>query len=182
MSVREYDVAEKAHLFIFSNWFHDGFLRARQHFPRRLQVEEQRAKAIAVRRARPMINLQPARIRPDWRSTGPDTFAVPHAGTAACETPMPSPMRQVRRFRNPNIVAAQHRTARSMQRIVFAANLFLEDRAILVVRWKNHSTTVECAPIFCAAESHSHPTLRYLRKCEMVRIADLRHSAILDAI
>src|SRR5580658_7645269 len=147
MPIREDDLAEEALQFVRSCRLHDWRLRTCQHPPGLFEVKQQRAKAIAILFGRAVINLQPAFRGPDRCGARSDPSAVPAPLAAVRKTTMPAPMNQVGRLGQPDIVAAQLRTAGTVQRIILAAYLFVEDCAILVVWGEDHANMIEVLPV-----------------------------------
>ena len=129
-----------------------------------------------------MVDFQPALRRADGGGPGPDTGAVPHARPAVGQAAVLAPMHEVGRFGEPDVVAAEVRTAGPVQGVVLTADLLAEDRAVLVVGRENHAVVAEIAPIGGAAQAHAHAVLRDLRKGQVVGLPDLRHAAIFDAV
>ena len=97
------------------------------------------------------------------------------------EAAMITPVQQVGRLGDPHIVAAQCRAAGAVQGVIQAADLFVEDRTILVMRRKDHALRTNLAPVARAPQPHPHAMLRDLGIGEVIGIADPDHPAILNA-
>ena len=123
MAVGEDDLPEKALLLIESQRFHDGSIRACQHSPRLVEIEQQRAEAVTILLCRAVINLQPSCGGADRSRSRTNASTVPMPLAAVCQAMVPAPMNQIGRLGQPNVIASQLRAAGPMQRIVFAADL-----------------------------------------------------------
>ena len=182
MAVGEDDVAEETGAFVFGDGFHDRLARAGQDFPRRFKIQQQRSETVAVIGIGAVVDFQPALRRANGSGPGPDTRAVPHARPTVREATVAAPMHEVRRFGEPDVVAADERTAGTVQGVVFAADSLAENRAVLVVRRENHAVLANIAPVGGAAQADADAVLRDLRKGQVIGLADLRHAAIFDAV
>src|ERR1039458_7880435 len=92
-----------------------------------------------------------------------------------------APMNQVGGLCQPDVVAAQLGTAGPVQGVVFAPDPLFEERAILVVRWKDHAFVPEFLPVAGRPQAHPYAMPGNLGIGQIKGRVDLRHPAVLDA-
>src|SRR6185437_16738998 len=107
--------------------------------------------------------------------------AVPAAVPRVRNAAVIAPVLKIRRFRNPDIVPAKLRTARTMQRIVAVANPFGKQRAVFVMRRKYHPAPEIALPILRTPQANAYPVFRNLRIGQKVDAVYLCYPAIFNA-
>src|ERR1035438_3265393 len=182
VAIGEDNVAEKALLLIRSQRLHDWGFGTGNHAPGFVKIKQKSPKTVAVFLGRAVINLQPTLGSLDRRCSSANPCTIPIPLPAVGQAAVSAPMNQVRRLRQPNVVAAQLRAAGPMERVVFATDLFFKESAVFVVRGKDHPLINEVLPITRGPQSHAHAIARDLRIRQAVFVVDLRNSAVFYAV
>ncbi len=73
---------------------------------------------------------------------------------------MITPVKQVRGFRQPNVVAPQLGAARPVQGVILTSDLFAEQGTVFIMRRENHSLPVHIFPIPCLDQPYAHTIVR----------------------
>src|ERR1035437_5447763 len=107
MTVCKYHISKKTGLFIGLNGFHDGFDASCKNLRRIVDIQEQGTKAIPMVAIGTMVYFKPSLVSEDGSSTGSDTFRIPHVRTNGSDAFMFTPVNQVGRFGQPDIVPSQ---------------------------------------------------------------------------
>src|ERR1017187_265160 len=126
-----------------------------------------------------MVDFQPAYRSSNRGCASTDTGAVPHPGTSPRNANVFAPMQQVGRLGEPDIVAANLRTGRAMQCKITAANFFIKQNAILVMRRKDKTMFAELPPVRRGAHAHRDTVRRNRSVGQVVSVIKSGNATIL---
>src|SRR5664279_3176104 len=124
-----------------------------------MQVKKQRSQAIAIFLGRPVINLQPSFSGADRGRSRSYPGAVPVSGAAMRQATVVAPVHKIGRLGQPNVVPAQLRAAGPMEQIILIADSLFKDRAVLVMRRKDHDLLLKSLPITRSPQTHTNPVV-----------------------